>query len=449
MKLFGTSGIRGVYEEKITTELAFSLGKAIVGLGYKNVVIARDTRESGEELKKHLFAGLKSCRVTDFGCVPTPVLSYGARKLGADCGIMITASHNPADYNGFKFCNSEGRAFNAEEEARVEEALEKEIEKHQDESDSHLKFHDIGADYSEEIKKRFNLKPGLKVLIDPAHGAAYDISPALLKSFGYDVVSINHEADGTFPSRSPEPSHKNLAKTAELVKKHNCDIGFCHDGDADRVMAVDEKGNVVNFDKFLAFLCKKAAEETGNKTVVTTVDASMIVEEYLKDHGIKAVMSRVGDVFVANDVEKHKACFGGEPSGSYIFPEFGLWPDGIYAIFKTLKFLEQEKRKLSEILAEIPEYPFSREKLSCANEKKEQVMNAITKIAPDNCDISDVDGLRFGFQDSIVLIRSSGTEPYIRINVEARDKEKLKKLEKEWHNKLKEIINQKTKEKGY
>jgi len=440
VKLFGTSGIRGVYGEKITHELAFSLGQVILHLGYKSVAVARDTRTSGEELKKHLFAGLKGCKVTDFGCVPTPVLSFGTKRLKADCGIMITASHNPSDYNGFKFCNAEGRAFSAKEEAKVEEALEKELEKSHDDSVLALEPYDIDTDYSDEIKKRFNLKGKLKILIDPAHGAAYDISPSLLKGFGYDVVSINHEADGTFPGRNPEPSHANLKETAALVVKNNCDVGFAHDGDADRMMAIDDKGNVVHFDKFLAFLCKRMIEETGNKTVVTTVDASMAVGEYLIGHTI--VRCKVGDVFVANEVENNNACFGGEPSGSYIFPEFGLWADGIYAIFKTLQFLEQENRPLSEILAEIPEYPFTRTKLDCPEDKKTAVMDAVKESAPPDCEVSDVDGVRFDFGDSMILIRPSGTEPYIRVNVEARDEEKLKNLENEWHTNVKKLIKE-------
>ena len=442
MKLFGTSGIRGVYGEKTTPQLALELGRAIGTLDYKTVSIGRDTRLSGDLLKHALIAGLMSagCSVTDFRYAPTPVVSYGTRKLGADCGIMITASHNPAEYNGFKLCNSEGKAFGQGDEAKVEKIIfEKGFKDASwDKVATEVDYYDVSADYVEEVAKRFKLEGEFKVLIDSANGAAFGISPLLLQKFGYDTISINEDADGSFPNRHPEPSHKNLEHSARLAKKNKCNIGFCHDGDADRMMAVDDKGSVVNFDKFLAFLCKKMVEESGKKTVVTTVDASMLVDEYLE--GIKVIRARVGDVFVANEVEKHNACFGGEPSGSYIFPEFGLWPDGIYGIFKTLKFLEEEKRQMSEMLARIPEYPFSRTKLTCPNEKKEVVMAAIKSMIPEDAELSEVDGARFDFGDAIVLVRPSGTEPIIRVNVEAKDKERLKKLENEWHNKVKGAI---------
>ena len=446
MKLFGTSGIRGIYKEKITPELALAIGKAIGSLGYKHVAIGRDTRLSGDLLKHGLFSGLMSsgCTITDFRCSPTPVLSYGTKKIGADCGVMITASHNPAEYNGFKFWNKEGRAFDQKEEQKVEELILSRKFKNAgfDKVTTEIDYYDVSADYAEEVKKRFKLEGKMKVLIDSANGAAFGISPLLLQSFGYDTISINEEANGLFPHRHPEPSHANLAHAASLVKKNRCDVGFAHDGDADRMMAIDDKGNVVHFDRFLAYLCKKMIEKTGNKTVVTTVDASMAVDDYLKscNSGYNVVRCKVGDVFVANCVEKNNACFGGEPSGSYIFPEFGLWPDGIYGIFKTLKFLEEDKKPLSELLADIPEYPFTRTKLNCPNEKKEMVMNAVKEAAPAACKLIDVDGVCFEHEDSMVLIRPSGTENYIRINVEAKEEEKLKKLEKEWHNKVAEII---------
>ncbi len=451
-RLFGTSGIRGVFGKTVTTELATALGKAIGSCGYRSVIVGMDTRQSGEVLKRGLSAGLleKSATVTDIGIVPTPVLSYATRKLGADCGVMITASHNPAQYNGFKLWDSEGKAFDRDEEMAVERAIEKTSEKTTErgtashsspagKATSGVKRIDISSEYCREVRSLFRLEGTLRVLIDPGNGAAYSISPQLLRALGYDLVAINAEADGTFPNRNPEPNEKNLAETARIAKNKGCAIGFCHDGDADRVMVIDDKGRVVHFDKFLAYLCKKTAE-TGNKTIVTTVDASMLLEDVLPDCDI--IRTRVGDVFVAKACKQHRAAFGGEPSGSYIFPEFGLWPDGIYAILKTLSFLEKERRPLSEILDEMKEYPFTRLKVPCADEKKDRAMAALQALVPEHAALTTVDGIRMDFGDSMVLIRPSGTEPLLRINVEAREVKKLKKLEAEWKAKAEKAIRQ-------
>ncbi len=259
----------------------------------------------------------------------------------------------------------------------------------------------------------------------------------MLKKYGYEVEEVNCEPDGSFPNRNPEPNEENLKETAKLVKEKNCDIGFCHDGDADRMMAIDDEGKVVDFDKFLIFLCKSVAEQDGNQTVVTTVDASMAVERYLNN--LKIVRSKVGDVFVANEAKRYNACFGGEPSGSYIFPEFGLWPDGIYAIFKTLQSLEKDGRKISEILSEIPKYPMQRMKIHCPNNKKESVMSEI-KI-PDGCEVIAKDGILMKTEDTQILIRPSGTEEYIRVNIEAKEEDLLKEKLAYWKEEVEKLIN--------
>lgn len=456
MRLFGTSGIRGVYGADITEELAASIGLALGRLGYKSIAVGSDTRLSADSLKAALFSGMhqEGCLVTDFGVVPTPVLCYGIKKNGFDCGVMITASHNPAKYNGFKLWNSEGRAFDLSEERKLEDKIaEVRLNSSNNNSDGSIlvgpkktrysvKNHDITSEYFNEIKKRFKLKGKMKVLVDAGNGAASNITSRLISSFGYDVVLINDIPDGSFPNRNPEPSETNLKGTASLVVKNKCVVGFCHDGDADRMIAIDDKGRVVNFDKFLTFLAQNMvmSGESDDKTVVTTVDASMLIDAELAD--VKVLRSKVGDVFVATDCEKSGACFGGEPSGSFIFPEFGLWPDGVYAVFKTLQFLEKEVTPLSKILDSMPNYPFVRTKLSCSEKNKVLVMNKIKDSVPKEAKVSFVDGIRIDFGDANILVRPSGTEEYIRINVEAKTMEKLNKLRNEWQSMVSRLINE-------
>lgn len=426
---FGTSGIRGKYPEVINEELAKKLAYAINSYTKGKVAIATDTRLSGPSLKKALIENTNN-DILDFGVVPTPLLCFGIENSDAAIGVMITASHNPREDNGFKLWDENGMAFTRDKEEKIE-ALLASYKKHPIKEKTVQKV-DIIEKYKKAIRDKIQLKGNLKVLIDCGGGAAYTITPELLDEYGYETVKISCEPDGSFSARNPEPNQDNLKHTAELVKKHHCDIGFAHDGDADRVMAIDNKGNVVDFDKFLAFLCKNSKNK--GKFVVT-VDTSMTVDHAVKGQIIRA---KVGDVAVAEELQKTNADFGGEPSGSYIFPEFGLWPDGVYAVFKILSFLEKDGRSLSDILDEIKKFPFSRNKLECKN--KEKVMQELKGLVPDDCELNTIDGLFMKFKDSSILIRPSGTQSIVRVNIEAESEEKLKNLKEFWIEKVKEVI---------
>ncbi len=444
MKYFGSSGIRGIYGERINQELAFSLGKALGSTGKKSVAVARDTRVSGKILEASLFSGLSGsgCSISSLGIVPTPVLCFGTRLLKKDAGVMITASHNPPEYNGFKFWNNEGRAYSRKQEEGIERILDnhkffleelKKISAVVDEPD-------VSERYVDAIQRRISLDGRMRIMLDAANGAAFRVSPLLLERYGYSVVSINDKPDGTFPNRNPEPTAANLNDTCDAARLNKCDICFCHDGDADRVIPIDDRGNVVNFDKFMVFMCRKMMDESGNKKVVTTVDASSLIDDYLE--GARVFRTKVGDVFVANKCEEEGACFGAEPAGVFIFPEFGLWPDSIFAIAKTLKFLEGEKKSLSGILAEMPDYFFERSKLFCPEDKKERVMEILESKVPENADLLTIDGLRIKTDDCAALIRASGTEPIIRINIEAKSKKILDEKMKCWHDAVKKAIGE-------
>lgn len=423
---FGTSGIRGEYPKVVNEELAKKLANAINNYTDGKVAVAMDTRLSGPSLKKVLIENLNN-DVLDFGVVPTPVLCFGIKNTDASIGVMITASHNPAQDNGFKLWAESGMAFTRDEEEKIEKLLEN--YKEEGRKEKSIEKVDMIEKYKQAIKDKIKLKGNLKVLIDCGGGAAFGITPQLLEEYGYDVVKVGCEADGSFSSRNPEPNSENLKKTAELVKEHNCDIGIAHDGDADRVMAIDNKGGVVDFDKFLAFLSQN------NNKVVVTVDTSMTVDNAIKSEIIR---TKVGDVFVARGIKDTNADFGGEPSGSYIFPEHGLWPDGVYGAFKILSLLEKDGRDLNSILNNIKKLPFSRNKLECS--KKEEVMGKLKKIVPADCELNTIDGLFMKFKDSSILIRPSGTQPILRVNVEAESEEKLQSLQDYWVGKVKEVI---------
>jgi len=403
----------------------------------KLVSVAMDSRLSGPSLKKALITGLKSTgtKVLDFGIVPTPLLAFGTRFTKSGGGVMITASHNPSNYNGFKTWDYNGRSDTTKEEDEIENLLH---EKKFDLGKGTKRSYDIQKKYADELKKRFKFSKKRKVLIDCANGAACEISPKLLEDFGFDVTAINSEFDGSFPNRNPEPVEENLRKTCKLVLQNKAEIGFCHDGDADRMIPIDDKGRVCDLDKFITFLAKMQVQETGIKKIVTSVDASMLLEHNLP--GVEVIRTRVGDFAIAEELEKMGGCIGVEPGGAVIYPEFGPWPDGVYSIFKVLKFLEKDNRKLSEIMDSMQKFPFKRVKLGCKEADKQRIMDELRKQTPPEVKASFIDGLRFEWGRSWILIRASGTEPTIRLTGEGQTEQDLNSMMDYWTARVKELI---------
>ncbi len=249
---------------------------------------------------------------------------------------------------------------------------------------------------------------------------------------------MNDEFDGSFPNRNPEPVEENLRKTCLLVLQNKAEVGFCHDGDADRMIPIDDKGRVCDLDKFITFLAKMQVQETGIKKIVTSVDASMLLEHNLP--GVEVVRTRVGDFAIAEELEKMGGCIGVEPGGAVIYPEFGPWPDGVYSIFKVLKFLETDGRKLSEIMDSMQKFPFKRVKLECKESNKHRIIDALRKQTPPEAKASFIDGLRFEWGRSWILIRASGTEPTIRLTGEGQTEQDLNSMMDYWTARVKELI---------
>lgn len=441
MKYFSTSGIRGVYGEKVTEELALRVGKAFGSyVPKRSVAVARDSRNSGPSLRDSLVDGLLStgCSIVDLGIVPTPLLAFGTKHFGCGGGVMITASHNPSQYNGFKTWDKSGRSDTIKEEEEIELIMDS--GRFHEGNSGTVEEYDIKPAYVDDIKNRFSYGgEGRKVLVDCANGAACEISPMLLRDFGFDVVSVNDVFDGNFPNRLPEPIDDNLKETCERVKQEGVFVGFCHDGDADRMVPVDDKGRLCDLDKFIAFLAKMSVEETGIKRVVTTVETSMALDNYV-GNDVEVVRTRVGDYAVAEELHNNGGCIGVEPAGAVLFPEFGLWPDGVYSIFRLLYFLEKDGRSLSEIMDSIPKFPFKRIKLDCPDDKKESVMNKVKGQVPGDVEVSHIDGIRMTWPESWLLVRPSGTEPCIRITAEGKTDEALNGMIDYWQNVVEGII---------
>jgi len=414
MQLFGTSGIRGVVDNWLI-QLALKVGLA-VGKAYGSVVVGSDTRTSSDAMKHALVSGLlaagSSCR--DAAVVPTPTLALAARDF--DAGAMITASHNPPEYNGIKLLNPDGSAFDAYQRRQIEEIISSDSFNiapwSQIESSSIL--NGVVEQHIERILGDFPTQFKLKVVVDCGCGATSVITPYLLRKLGCEVVTLNCYPSGSFP-REIEPTEANLGDLMRATRECGADLGIAHDGDGDRMMAVDDKGRFVSGDKLLALF----AREVGAKAVVTTIDTSMAIDEM----GFNVTRTKVGDIYVSEEL-KRSGDFGGEPSGSWVFPNVSLCPDGVYAAAQVVAIASQ--RRLSQLVDSIPDYPLLRDSISSEGIVMSSLEQQLTALEP--LSVSNTDGIKLNFEDGWLLIRASGTEPKIRLTVESKSKARVRQL---------------------
>ncbi len=448
-KLFGTSGVRGVVGKRITPELAIDIGLTLAAhLGNSGtVVLGKGPRTSSDMLESCMISGLLSggCELKLLDVVPTPTVGFATRALGAKAGVMITASHNPPEYNGFKIWDSSGMAYTPESEGRLERIYFKRRWKRVawDEIGRVERIH-ILSDYIETLKANVRLSRDYKVVVDCGNGAGSVATPRLLSELGCKVIKLNCLPDGHFPGRPLEPVPENLVELCETVKSTGADLGIAHDGDADRVVVVDEAGRVAKGDEILAIVAAQRVRRGGD-IVVTTVDASKVVDEVVGGRGGRVVRTRVGDVSVAVGVKRNRAVFGGEPSGAWIFPDVHLAPDGPLGAVRVLELLESSGRTMSELLEPLPDYYTHREKLKCQDELKARVMKSVLKGLKGEfrelIGTLSVDGVRLNLVDGWVLVRPSGTEPYIRVTAEARTPGRAHEIAKKAVRVLKSTIS--------
>jgi phosphoglucosamine mutase len=434
-KLFGSSGIRGIFGKDVTPELGTRLGLAL-GSTAKRVVLGWDVRTTSPLLASSVASGLMSAGsdVGFAGMVPTPTL---ARAVSAfDAGVMITASHNPPEYNGFKVWNPDGMAFDSAQSDDVERLLESGAFKRADWSGIGSS-HEVGDAISNHIQSIVSSvgQAEARVVVDCGNGAASVISPYLLREMGCEVVALNADADGAFPGRGSEPLEEKLDVLKKAVLSSGAAIGLAHDGDADRVVAVDEKGKFLDGDLLLPIIAKREAK----KTLVVPVDASMAIDEYMA--GVRIHRCRVGDVYVAEAIKKHGADFGGEPSGTFIFPRETYCPDGIFAAARLVALASETK--LSEMAASVPRYPILKERIPYDVTKRREVegkiLSALERMKP--VELQTLDGARAVFADGWMLVRPSGTEPKVKIVVEGRTDKAAKELFKSARDAVREALS--------
>ncbi len=435
MKLFGTSGIRGVVLQELTPEFCLELGKAI-GSNLKEgstVAIATDTRVSRDMVKSSLISGLLATNVNavDLGIIPTPTLAFLTEHFGYESGIMVTASHNPPDFNGIKLWKKNGMAYNEEDERSVEITFSKKTYRIKSWKEVGTFKTNINAKnvYIEDVLKKIKLKKKFRILVDPGNGASANFASVIFERAGLEVISINNEPNGLFPNRDPEPKNETLGNTISRLKEVDADIAICFDGDADRVVFCDKEG-FIGYNEAIAFISRLKISKSGKKKVVTTVETGRLLDLSIEDLGGTVVRGKVGDAHVARVVKEEEASIGVEAVGHYIIPEMGYYPDTIYPSLFLLSNI-QSVDEIRDFFNTLRPLYYSKDGIAVGDDLKNDMMAIIQKKHLTRFDaekINTLDGFRLEFEDSWVLIRPSGTQPLIRVIVESEDKRTLEEL---------------------
>lgn len=439
-RLFGTDGVRGVANLELTPELAFKLG-LYGGEIFKNhnknaVLVGRDTRFSGDMLKSALAAGFMAAGldVIDLKIVSTPSVAYLVKENEYSGGAVISASHNPFEYNGIKLFDQNGFKLTDEEEDKIEKMIREDYKTERPICEKLGRLFD-GKDLVKQYENYLlklagdNFK-GLKVALDCGNGALYEMAPRLIKEMGADVVAINTEPDGTNINKNCGSTNPDLI--SKLVVESGADIGFSFDGDADRIISVDEKGEIIDGDHMLAIFAKDLKERGNfkNNTVVGTVMTNMGLDFYLETIGGRVVRANVGDRYVLEEMLKNDYIVGGEQSGHIIFLDYNTTGDGIATGIHLVNAIVTSKEKPSQLNKLMQNWPQVLINAKVENSKKYSYMEN-TKVKSQIEKIQE----EFG-KTGRVVIRPSGTEPLVRVMIEGENQETITRVAKE----LAEII---------
>lgn len=431
-KLFGTNGIRGVPNEDLTMDFCLNMGKAI-GSAFEceTMAIARDTRISGPAILGSVVSGILSTGkdVIDLGVLPTPALQYYC-KLHSFYGVVITASHNPPEFNGIKCIDRDGTELAKEDENRIEDIYYsgkfREVEWG---GMGKTSLYTQGIDdYIAGISGKVNIgsieKRGFRVAFDAGNGASFLSTPSLLSRLGCSVVTLNCNPDGKFSSRPSEPKEENLTALKEVMKTGKFDLGIAHDGDADRAVFFNEKGEFIDGDKSLSLLVGSVIGK--GDTVVTPVSSSDTLEDVCKDKGAILIRTRVGAPVVSRAMIEKKARIGGEENGGVIFSDHQYCRDGAMTAALFLNLMAESGKKASELIAVLPEYYLHKTSLKLRSDWQSVEEKFRGYISGKKVDTTD--GFKISEDGGWALIRPSGTEPIVRIYGQSSEKKQASEI---------------------
>jgi phosphomannomutase len=429
MGIFKPYDIRGVYPTEINEKIFYKIARSCVRyFGGRKVLIGGDGRLSTPSLKKALIEGLidEGMEVYDLGLVPTSTFNFLISSGKFDFGLQVTASHNPKEFNGIKVYDNVGNSIG------IGYGLEKIEEIFKNFSDDSKTKKGVYIDASEmKLEHKKFLEKNLetfdkKVCIDYSNGCGSIVFSDLIRG-KIDAMEVNKEVDGNFPSHPPEPNEENLRNFTRLIKENECVFGAAFDGDADRIVFVDENGKIIRGDKILYLLSKFLKA----KKIVHEVSFPPFFKKMMREIGSEVIETRVGRTYIINEMRNNKADVGGEISSHFYFKETNFMEDAFYTFLIAIKILKKEKKTFGELLKDYPDLPSKNLKIEVPEEKKYQIVENIRKELKDKFDIISIDGVKVIINEkNWFLIRASNTEPVIRVYIEGENQEKLREVEK-------------------
>jgi len=430
MEIFRAYDIRGRYPKEVNEDVAYRIGLGFATyIGNEGKVsVGRDVRNSSKKLQENLIKGLKDGGLTviDLGLITTPMLYFSVLHYDLKGGIMVTASHNPPEWNGFKLCKEKGEmvAEGKGMEELKDIIMKAKFKRGEGKEEKEEKFFE---EYTNYLIKKVKIKREVKGLADLSNGSCAFIVPKLFKELNLKMDFINQEVNGNFPSHLPEPNEETLKPLARLVKEGNYEFGVGYDGDGDRAVFLDNNGRIIRGDIILALLSKYYLKDTKG-SVVFDVASSNVVKEVVESLGGRAIISRVGHAYIKEEMIKNKALIGGEVSSHLYFGEiFGL-DDSIFATLKIMELLSSTSKSFSDLLNELPKY-FTTPVINfeCPDEFKFLVIKEIIEELK-TLNINTLDGVKVNFEDGWFLIRASNTLPQIKLVAEARSEKRLEEI---------------------
>jgi len=446
-KLFGTNGVRGVFAEDFTLEFVHDLVLAISTYFKEGtILVGYDGRDSSVVVSKLVcstlnYAGL-DCHLA--GLVPTPCLEFATKTLGYNGGIMITASHNPPEYNGIKPVASDGVEVSREDENVIEEIFFKKNWKQNSSTWGSTKNDDRAVQtYLDGIKSQIDVSKikskNLKVVLDLGNGAQSITAIKLCEQLGCEIITINQEIDGIFSGRGPEPTPYNLQELSSTVVKNGADLGIAFDGDGDRSIFCDSKGMLLSGDKSALLLSNYLLKKNPNSKVVTCVNSGNSIDEIVTQTNSTVIRTKVGSVEVSRKMITENALLGFEENGGFMFGKHNHVRDGGMTLALFLELLASSNKSMSEELATLPPSFTTKDKISC---EKEDVDKIISKLLAEFPNADTTDGIKIIFdKKNWVMVRPSGTEPIIRIYVESDSEKNLELLMKEYIQKINSFLD--------